>query len=92
VAEKGLGVALGSLLACEVDVIATHATLRGLEPEKRDVEGTGEFNYGRYAVRINSEESLQGADPGPCETLGDGLSRGDTQPRSVSMTLKAIIE
>jgi len=29
VAQKGLGVALGSILACEVDVIATHATLRG---------------------------------------------------------------
>ena len=27
-AQKGLGAALGSLLACEVEVIATHATLR----------------------------------------------------------------
>ena len=33
-AQKGLGVALGSFLACEVDVFATHATLRdGLSRE-----------------------------------------------------------
>jgi len=41
-AQKGLGVALGSLLAREVDLIATHATPRGLELEKLESEGTGE--------------------------------------------------
>lgn len=39
---------LASFLACEVDVIATHATLRGIELEKIVVEGTGEFNKARY--------------------------------------------
>jgi len=56
VAEKGLGVDLGRLLACEVDVIATHATLRGPNWRKLEIEGTGEFNYGRYVVAAEEKD------------------------------------
>lgn len=47
-----------SLLACEVDVIATHATLHGIELEKLTVEGDGEFNIARYMGDV------KGPDPG----------------------------
>lgn len=43
-----MSVTLGSLLACEVDLIATRATLQGIELEKLTVEGSGEFNLARY--------------------------------------------
>jgi len=56
VAEKGLGVALGSLLACEVDVIATHATLRGSNWRSLKSKVTGEFNYGGYVVAAAEQD------------------------------------
>lgn len=43
-----MSVALASFLACEVDVIATHATLRGIELERLSIEGNGRFDLGRY--------------------------------------------
>jgi uncharacterized OsmC-like protein len=43
-----MSVALASFLACELDVIVTHATLRGIELEKLAIEGTGRFNLARY--------------------------------------------
>ena len=55
-AQKGLGVALGSLLACEVDVIATHATLRGSNWRSLKSKVTGEFNYGGYVVAAEEQD------------------------------------
>jgi uncharacterized OsmC-like protein len=49
-----MSVTLASLLACEVDLIATHATLRGIELEKLIVEGAGDFNLARY-MSVGSE-------------------------------------
>jgi len=43
-----MSVALASFLACEVDVIATHATLHGSELERLSIEGHGRFDIGRY--------------------------------------------
>lgn len=45
---SAMSVALASSLACELDVIVTHATLRGIELERLMVEGTGRFNLARY--------------------------------------------
>lgn len=43
-----LSATLACLLACEVDVLATHATLRGIELERLSIEGNGMFDIGRY--------------------------------------------
>ena len=43
-----MSVTLASLLACEIDVIAQYATLRGIELEKVTIEGLGEFNVARF--------------------------------------------
>lgn len=43
-----MSVALASFLACEIDLIATQATARGIEIERMSIEGTGEFNMARY--------------------------------------------
>ena len=39
---------LASLAACDVDVIATHASLLGIELEKLSIEATGHFNVRSY--------------------------------------------
>lgn len=44
----GMSAALASFLGCEIDVIATHATLRGIELEKVTIEANGEFDQSRY--------------------------------------------
>lgn len=59
--EKDFGamsVALASLFACEIDVLATAATERGIELEKLSIEGVGDFNYAKYVAGGN------GPDPG----------------------------
>ncbi len=48
---------LASLAACEVDVIATHASLIGLEIAELEIEATGHFDLRSYL-------GLEGA-PGP---------------------------
>ena len=53
----GMSAALASFLGCEIDVIATHATLRGIELEKVTIEANGEFDLSRY-MRVGEE-------PGP---------------------------
>ena len=45
---SAMSVTLASLLACEIDVIAQYATLRGIELEKLTIEGLGEFNVARF--------------------------------------------
>ena len=39
---------LGTLAACDVDLVATRATLMGLHLDSVEVEGTGHFNVQRY--------------------------------------------
>ncbi len=40
-----------SLISCEIGVIATHATIRGIELEKIFIESEGQFNIARsYTV------------------------------------------
>lgn len=101
-------VALGSLLACEVDVIATHATLRGIELEKLEIEGTGQFNYGRYmgaaeepdpgyqqveyVVRIKAKNASREQIQELVKLCETASPVGDTYARSVPMTFKSIIE
>jgi TusA-related sulfurtransferase/uncharacterized OsmC-like protein len=43
-----MSVSLASLLACEIDLLATHATARGIEIEKLSIEGTGDYNLAKY--------------------------------------------
>jgi TusA-related sulfurtransferase/uncharacterized OsmC-like protein len=43
-----MSVALASLLGCEIDLIATQASVRGIELESLSIEGTGDFNLARY--------------------------------------------
>jgi uncharacterized OsmC-like protein len=43
-----MSVALASLLGCEIDLIATQATLRGIELDRLSIEGSGDFNLARY--------------------------------------------
>ncbi|HYB03220.1 MAG TPA: OsmC family protein [Nitrososphaerales archaeon] len=52
-----MSVALASLLGCEIDLIATQATVRGIELDKLSIEGTGDFNFARYVGGINSGPS-----------------------------------
>lgn len=44
-----MSVALASLLGCEIDLIATQATVRGIELERLSIGGVGDFNFARYA-------------------------------------------
>lgn len=43
-----MSAALASLLACEIDLLATQATVRGIELEKLSIEASGDFNAARY--------------------------------------------
>jgi TusA-related sulfurtransferase/uncharacterized OsmC-like protein len=49
-----MSVALASLLGCEIDLIATQATLRGIELEHLSVEAVGDFNLARYIGGMTS--------------------------------------
>jgi len=103
-----MSVALASFLACELDVIATHATLRGIELEKLTLEGTGRFNNARYmgvaseprpgyeSVEYTVRIKAKNATP---EQLRDLVSLcetaspvGDTLVRPVNVSLHTVIE
>jgi TusA-related sulfurtransferase/uncharacterized OsmC-like protein len=43
-----MSVALASSLGCEIDLIATQATVRGIELERLSIEGAGDFNFALY--------------------------------------------
>lgn len=43
-----MSVVLASLLGCEIDLITTNATVRGIELERLSIEGSGDFNLARY--------------------------------------------
>ena len=101
-------VALASLLACELDVIATHATLRGIELEKLSVEGTGDFNNARYlgvarkpspgykqinyTVRIKAKNATKEQLKDLVRLCETASPVGDTMSRKVPLKLNAIIE
>jgi uncharacterized OsmC-like protein len=103
-----MSVTLAGFLACEVDVIATHATLRGIELENLTIEGTGDFNIARY-MGVGQEPSpgyqkiqytfrIRAKNATP-EQLRDLVKLcetaspvGDTLERNVELTLKTEVE
>jgi len=56
VAEKGLGVALGKPSRLRGRRHRHPRHTEGLELEKLEIEGTGEFNYGRYVVAAEEKD------------------------------------
>ena len=103
-----MSVTLASLLACELDVIATHATLRGIELEKLSLEGTGDFNQARYlgigrepspgytqinyTVRIKAKNATKAQLEDLVKLCESASPVGDTLTRNVALKLSAIIE
>ncbi|MDG6909151.1 MAG: OsmC family protein [Nitrososphaerota archaeon] len=103
-----MSITLASLLACELDVIATHATLRGIELEKLSVEGEGGFNQARYlgiaseprpgytqvsyTVRIKAKNATKAQLEDLVKLCETASPVGDTLSRSVELKLNAIIE
>ena len=101
-------VTLASLLACELDVIATHATLRGIELEKLSIEGQGDFNQARYlgvapdprpgytqidyTVRIKAKNATRTQLEDLVKLCETASPVGDTLSRSVGLRLNTIIE
>ncbi len=101
-------VTLASLLACELDVIATHATLRGIELEKLSIEGEGDFNQARYlgvapeprpgytqviyTVRVKAKNATKSQLEDLMKLCETASPVGDTLSRSVALKLNAIIE
>jgi uncharacterized OsmC-like protein len=94
---------LMSMAACDVDVIASRASLRGIEIESLSVEATGHFNVQRYLgldvpVRPGYERiaytvrlKTRGATPAQLEELRVACEAdspvGDTLKRQVEITL-----
>jgi uncharacterized OsmC-like protein len=103
-----MSVALASLLACEVDVIATHATLRGIELEELSLEGTGDFNNARYlgvarepnpgykqigyTVRIRAKNATKDQLEDLVKLCETASPVGDTLSRNVMLNLNVVIE
>jgi uncharacterized OsmC-like protein len=103
-----MSVALASLLACEVDVIATHATLRGIELEELSMEGTGDFNNARYlgvarepnpgykqidyTVRIRAKNATKDQLEDLVKLCETVSPVGDTLSRNVMLKLNVVIE
>ena len=103
-----MSVALASLLACEVDLLATQATLRGIELEKLSIEGTGDFNVARYldggegpspgfqkieyAVRIKSKNATREQLEELVKLCETSSPVGDTFTRPVPISMRVAIE
>lgn len=103
-----MSVALASLLACELDVIATHATLRGIELEKLTIEGTGDFNNAKYlgvardpgpgyrqisyTVRIRAKNATDDQLKDLVKLCETASPVGDTLSRNVALRLDTVIE
>lgn len=105
---RPMNVTLASFLACELDVIVTNATLRGIKLESLSVEGTGHFNNARYkgidnesgpgydqvdyTVRIKASN----ATPEQLRELVDLCETaspvGDTLMRPVKVRLQTVVE
>jgi len=94
---------LAALAACDVDVIATRASLLGVEIEDLEVEATGHFNVKRYlglespdgpgydAVAYTVRLRTRAATPAQLDELRraceDASPVGDTFGRSVSLNM-----
>jgi uncharacterized OsmC-like protein len=103
-----MSVALASLLSCELDVIATHATLRGIELERLSIEGSGEFNTAKYlgiarepspgyksveyTVRIKAKNATKDQLENLVRLCETASPVGDTLACPVSLKLKTVIE
>jgi uncharacterized OsmC-like protein len=99
-----MSVALASLLACEVDLLATVATERGLELENLSIEGTGDFNYAKYVsggkgpepgfrkieytLRIKSKNATKTQLQELAKLCETSSPVGDTFSRSVPISMK----
>jgi uncharacterized OsmC-like protein len=105
--EKDFGamsVALASLLACEIDLLSTQATARGIEIEKLSIEGTGDFNAARYlsggmgpnagfdkieyTLRIKSKNATREQLEDLVKLCETSSPVGDTFSRSVPISMK----
>lgn len=102
-----MSVTLASLLACEVDVIATRATLLGIEIESLAVDGVGDFNLGKYmgvadepspgfsAVELTVRIKARNATPDQLEALvklcAESSPVGDSFGRAVPLNVRAEI-
>ena len=105
---SAMSVALASFLACELDVIVTHATLRGIELERLTVEGTGRFNLARYmgvadepgpgyesvdhTVRIKAKNAAPDQVRDLVSLCETVSPVGDTLKRPVNVTLHTVVE
>jgi uncharacterized OsmC-like protein len=97
---------LASLAACDVDLVAMHATMMGLEVESLRVEASGHFNVQSYIGledkpgagydQISYKVILDAPDATPeqiaylVERCEQSSPVGDTLARSVSMTLEFV--
>lgn len=95
---------LAGLAACEIDVIATHAALAGLEIAGLEVEATGHFDMRSYlglngapgpgydGVTVRARLRAPDATPDQLDHLRKRCERsspvGDTLVRSVPVTLE----
>jgi len=105
--EKDFGamtVALASLLACEIDLIATQATARGIDIERLSIDGTGDFNPARYldggvgpnagyqkieyTLRIKSKNATREQLEDLVKLCETSSPVGDTFSRSVPISMK----
>jgi len=105
---RPMTVTLASFLACELDVIVTHATLRGIELEKLSIEGTGRFNNARYmgvsdhpqpgyetveyTVRIKAKNATPEQVRDLVSLCETSSPVGDTLMRPVKVKLHTVIE
>lgn len=103
-----MSVTLASFLACEVDVIATHATLRGIELERLTLEGTGDFNTARYmgvanepspgfqkieyTMRVKAKNATTEQLRELAKLCETASPVGDTLARRVPTTMKILVE
>ncbi|HKW05759.1 MAG TPA: OsmC family protein [Nitrososphaerales archaeon] len=103
-----MSVALASLLACEIDVLATAATDRRIEIQKLSIEGTGDFNYAKYVaggkgpdpgyqrveytVKIKSRNATMEQLEDLAKLCETSSPVGDTFSRSVPTSLKLKLE
>ena len=97
---------LASLAACDVDLVAMHATMMGLEVESLRVEASGHFNVQSYIgledkpgagydqisykVILNAPDATQEQMAYLVERCEQSSPVGDTLSRNVTMTLEFV--
>jgi uncharacterized OsmC-like protein len=101
---SSMKVLLGTLAACDVDLIANRAALLGVEIESLTVEATGHFNVRRYLgldaaagpgyekIAYTVQLKTRGGTPGQLAELRRACERaspvGDTLQRQVTLSLR----